>query len=141
MLHRCYNENYSNYKNYGAKGVRVCPEWILSFDAFCRDVGIRPNGTTLDRIDSTRGYSPENCRWCDVQHQRKNRGRFKNTSRKYRGVNPHGDKWVASVRFNSESYYLGTFDTAEGAAAAYNTKVLELYGEECLPSYLNEVAA
>lgn len=85
MIYRCYNPARINYKDYGGRGIRVCQEWLDSMYKFAEDVGPRPNGTTLDRIDNTKGYSAENCRWATVIQQRLNRRRFKNSSRKYKG--------------------------------------------------------
>lgn len=62
MRSRCLNESDPSYKNYGCRGIFVCPEWD-SFDRFMEDMGRRPDGTTLDRIDAGGGYSKGNCRW------------------------------------------------------------------------------
>ena len=73
MIMRCYNPNVKAYKDYGAKGIRVCGRWFYSFAAFASDMGERPAGHTLDRLDNTRGYSPDNCRWADWSLQAANR--------------------------------------------------------------------
>lgn len=62
MRERCYNPNRPSYKWYGAKGITVCHEWE-NFEQFYADMAPRPDGTQLDRIDGTKGYSKENCRW------------------------------------------------------------------------------
>lgn len=72
MRTRCLNPNAAAYKRYGAKGVTVAPEWD-SFERFLADVGERPPGTTLDRIDGTLGYAPGNCRWATATEQAANR--------------------------------------------------------------------
>jgi len=72
MKQRCLNPNYTQYKDYGGRGVTVCDRWLL-FDNFLKDMGARPEGTTLDRKDHTGGYTPENCRWSTHKEQQRNR--------------------------------------------------------------------
>lgn len=73
MIERCFNPRHHAYARYGGKGITVCAEWRDSFEAFLRDVGQRPDGMTLDRIDNTRGYEPGNVRWADWVTQQRNR--------------------------------------------------------------------
>lgn len=72
MRQRCSNPNSPDYKYYGARGVQVCPQWE-SFEQFEKDVGPRPAGLTLDRINPAGNYEPENCRWASWREQRHNR--------------------------------------------------------------------
>lgn len=75
MMARCYSKNSTKYPSYGGVGISVCKEW-RSFSGFYRSMGERPLGTTIDRIDGTLGYSPENCRWATIVQQQNN---LKNT--------------------------------------------------------------
>jgi len=74
MNQRCSNPNAPNYKYYGGRGIRVCKRWLgfNGFQNFCSDMGNRPNGMTLDRIDNDGNYEPGNCRWATWQQQRAN---------------------------------------------------------------------
>ena len=72
MLERCENKNHRHFSNYGGRGIEVCEKW-KSFDGFLSDMGVRPDGMTLDRIDSNLGYSKENCRWATKTQQSRNK--------------------------------------------------------------------
>ena len=71
MVQRCTDPNSSDYKYYGGRGITVADEW-LDFTNFKRDVGDRPPGTSLDRIDNNRGYEPGNVRWATRKEQMQN---------------------------------------------------------------------
>jgi hypothetical protein len=73
MVQRCTNPKHKHYERYGGRGVKVCDRW-LKFDAFLDDMGIRPDGLTLDRFPNKDGsYEPSNCRWADSIGQQSNR--------------------------------------------------------------------
>lgn len=71
MIQRCEDEKHPSFKDYGAVGVQVCDRWRL-FENFLEDIGERPSGTTLDRIDGEKGYSKDNCRWATPVEQAAN---------------------------------------------------------------------
>lgn len=69
---RCTNPNHKYYKHYGGRGIKICDEWLHSFESFLRDVGPRPGKLTLDRINNDGNYEPTNCRWTTYKEQRAN---------------------------------------------------------------------
>ncbi len=73
MKSRCYNENTPNYRWWGARGITVCDRWLSSFWNFVEDMGERPEGFTLERVDNEKEYSPENCKWASVEENNRNR--------------------------------------------------------------------
>jgi len=74
MVQRCTNPNGTTYNKYGGRGIKIAPEW-LQFANFLADMGERPEGASLDRIDPTGDYTKNNCRWADKYTQARNKRR------------------------------------------------------------------
>lgn len=72
MLARCYNKNSKYYDYYGGRGIGVCKRWRDSFENFREDMGEAPKGRSIDRIDNSLGYEPDNCRWATPLEQSNN---------------------------------------------------------------------
>lgn len=119
MKQRCLNENDSRYKNYGARGIKVCDRWINSFNNFYDDMGARPEGLTLERKDVNGNYEPSNCVWADYTQQARNHTiRITNKSG-YRGViREKSNNWHAYIYLNYKKINLGRFTSLNDALKA-----------------------
>lgn len=99
MVHRCTKPSDSSYCRYGALGVTVCARWLepkgQGFLNFLSDIGERPAGMTLDRIDNKNGYEPGNCRWATSRQQQNNRSTTKFLE--YGGARKSLGEWSAET--------------------------------------------
>lgn len=82
MIDRCKNKKLKQYDDYGGRGITVCERW-LSFENFYADMGDRPSGMMLERVDNDGNYEPSNCRWATREEQ--NRNRRNNSYIEYQG--------------------------------------------------------
>ena len=101
MLDRCNNPSNISWSTYGGKGVKVCERWH-DIEAFVADMGIRPEGKTLDRFPNGKGdYEAGNCRWATESQQQRNRGCVKGSMEiarqvRERASNGEGQRQIAA---------------------------------------------
>jgi hypothetical protein len=100
---RCTNIKHRNYKYYGARGIYVCDRWKHSFKNFYLDMGKRPAGTSLDRIDNDGPYSPDNCRWATPRQQWENSRSPKTIE--YRGIKTTYSDLARINNINISTFY------------------------------------
>jgi len=73
LLQRCLNRKNPSYPRYGGRGITVCAEWRGSFETFLADMGERPSGTSINRIDNDGSYCKANCQWATETQQQRNK--------------------------------------------------------------------
>jgi hypothetical protein len=73
MRQRCLYSEHDSYRYYGGRGISVCERWLHSFENFLADMGPRPVGMTIDRMDPDGNYEPSNCRWATAKEQQHNK--------------------------------------------------------------------
>ena len=122
MKSRCCNLNHSAYKDYGGRGIIVCPSWSDDFINFYNDMGDRPSTKhSIDRKDNNLGYFPDNCRWADKTTQSRNQRVRKTNTSGYPGVSVHKltGKWMARIWISTfKRQYLGLFTDLQDAIDA-----------------------
>jgi hypothetical protein len=125
MKKRCYNVNSVSYKNYGYRGITVCDRWLNSFKNFLIDMGERPAGMTLDRINVDGNYEPNNCRWTTTDIQNVNQRVRKNNTSGYKGVYKHIDKWESTITVNKQTIHLGCYISKKSAVTVRNRYIID----------------
>jgi hypothetical protein len=131
MKERCVSTYSSTYKRYGAKGIGVYSEWLVKSrhskhkrwcQGFCnfldyveKNLGPKPAGFSLDRINGKHDYEPGNIRWADASLQKKNQTVKNNTGYKYVYAVTGTSKWQAEYKNGKQRIYIGCFATKEEA--------------------------
>ena len=128
---RTLNSKYTDYLNYGGRGITICDEWkndFMSFYTWAMENGYEENkGLSIDRIDNDGNYEPSNCRWTTRTIQSRNQRMQKNNTSGFRGVCyfKRDEKYQAQIVVNKKSIYLGSFPTPVEGAIAYNNYIIE----------------
>lgn len=97
MRQRCGNPRNTNYKDYGGRGIKVCPEWQDSFEQFLADMGEAPGVMELERKDNNAGYSKANCIWATHADQMKNRRSNGGWRKKWKRLEPERSHMIATL--------------------------------------------
>ena len=106
MKQRCNNPNFPKYEIYGGRGITYDPTWE-SFINFFNDMGPRPEGKTLDRLDNNGNYEKSNCRWATGTEQRINQ-------RPIKAVRRDSSRKICGVTFDRKGYVFRSYVTVEG---------------------------
>ena len=136
-IQRCTNPNKHGFKNYGGRGISVCQRWRgrgIGFKNFIEDMGKRPAGYSLDRIDTNGDYCPDNCRWADKSTQTFTQ-RPKSHSTSVTGVCKFkkGKRTIFKGQIcKNYKLYQKEFKTAEEAILWRKNKEIELFGQEAM---------
>ncbi len=103
MIQRCRNPKARKYYLYGGCGITVCESWNKSFQNFYQDMGLRPDNTSLDRIDSNKGYYKENCKWSTPLEQLVNVRTFTQYI-KHNDITMTLENWLTKLNFDRELF-------------------------------------
>lgn len=136
MRTRCNNPNTKFWRNYGGRGIKVCPRWD-SFEAFYEDMGACPDGLSIERKNSNGDYEPSNCCWATRKQQTLNRRGF--GASKFKGVHHTSGRsdWRAAITpTRGRIITLGFYDNEHEAALAWNLAAWLVYGHD---AHLNEI--
>jgi conserved hypothetical protein len=132
MKQRCYSKTYQHYDRYGGRGIKVCDEWLNSFEKFYKDMGDLPGENyQLDRINNDDNYYKENCRWVTPSENCYNRKIYSNKTG-FTGVSENTSKkgrYSAWFSVNRKHVQVGTFNTPQEAYKA-RIEAMKKYNKE-----------
>jgi hypothetical protein len=120
MKDRCYNKNNKYYKDYGGRGIKVCDRWLdkeRGFENFLEDMGVRPIGKSINKINNNGNYEPNNCNWATRKEQSNNTRQNRVFS--YNGVTQTIAQWARhlGVPHNTLSYRLDNWSIERALGA------------------------
>ncbi len=121
MIARCYKPKNDNYRWYGAQGISVCKRWH-NFKNFYLDMGARPVGHSIDRINGRLGYSKKNCRWAIKKEQVSNLSNNRNLT--YNGTTKHLNEWAREVGLKRRTLGMRIDNYGWSVERALTTKTL-----------------
>jgi hypothetical protein len=101
---RCSRKKSKQFKNYGGRGIKMCRRWLNSFKNFLKDMGEKPIGKSIDRINNNGDYKPSNCRWATQKEQTNNTR--KNHFLKFRGKKMSISQWAEEIGMKENTLYL-----------------------------------
>lgn len=130
MRQRCNNPNFTQYADYGGRGIKHCQQWS-NFEGFINDMGYKNDPSlSLERLDTNGDYTKENCIWADRRTQ--------NLNQRYRTDNKSGrvgvhwsnkqNGWIVQIQISGKRTYLGKFESFEEACLVREQAELEHYG-------------
>lgn len=130
MIDRAHHYSSSHSFYYQERGIVVCDRWLISFENFLEDMGICPEGLTLERVDNKLGYFPENCRWDTRSQQSSNRRPSRANKSGRIGVYWREDqqKWRVSIKVDKVRYNVGQFSDFEQAFRACTEAEIKILG-------------
>lgn len=119
MIQRCTNPKAEYYKDYGGRGIKASHRW-RKFENFFSDMGMKPDGLTIERINNDKGYYKENCCWASPAQQARNTRLSQANTTGVKGVAWHKttQKYQASICVNYKRIHLGSYEILEQAAIA-----------------------
>lgn len=129
MLQRCNNPKNHAFSDYGGRGIKVCVQWI-NFQNFFADMGERPKGLTIERINNDLGYSPDNCKWATRLEQAQNRRPRKNNEFGLKGIfwDKKCRKYRVTIGADGTNYRLGAYPTIEEAKTVRQQAEIKYWG-------------
>lgn len=121
MKERCFNPKTKGYHRYGGRGITVCERW-QQFENFLADMGERPPGLTLERVNNDGNYEPTNCKWVTMEEQQKNK------KTRWKHASPKADRNIAAIlQLSAEGKSTREVAVITGVSKAYVHRLIAKY--------------